>query len=131
MLSAKKVRKILDKIAAEVGIQEINEKEYGNECHNIYYFMSGSESYFMNFTWYNSGSWHVDVADRIKCDSHIWTTGNITIYPRGFDDFAIKMIKERLEELITNFNKALKDMKQKEKDQKIKEILSARGKYDV
>jgi hypothetical protein len=131
MLSVSEVRKILDEIAEGAGIQEINEKNYGNELHNVFYLMSGSESYFMNFTWYDSGSWRVVVAEKIKCGSYIWTTGNITIYPSGFDDYVVKMIKDQLVELITNYNKALKDMKQKEKDQKIKDILNARGKYDV
>ena len=133
MLSAKKVRKILDEIAEGAGIQEIDEKEYGNECHNVFYLMSGSESYFMKFIWYDSGSWCIDVADRIivEVDLRIFTAGNMTIYPRGFDNFVIKMIKDRLAELITNYDKALKDVKQKEKDRKLKDILNARGKYDV
>ena len=131
MMSASEVRKILDKIAEDAGIQKIDEKEYGNECRNVYYLMSGSESYFMNFTWYDSGSWRVDVADRIKCDSHIWTTGNITVYSIGFNSFVCKMIKDQLEELITDYNKALKEMKQKEKNQKIKEILNAGAKYEL
>jgi hypothetical protein len=78
----------------------------------------------MNFTWYDSGSWRVEVADRIMVESAIFTTGNMTIYPRGFDDYAVKMIKDRLNELITNYNKVRKEMK-------LKDILNARGKYDV
>jgi hypothetical protein len=124
MLSVSEVRKILDEIAERAGIQEINEKNYGNELHNVFYLMSGSESYFMNFTWYDSGSWRVEVADRIMVESAIFTTGNMTIYPRGFDDYAVKMIKDRLNELITNYNKVRKEMK-------LKDILNARGKYDV
>jgi hypothetical protein len=124
MLSVSEVRKILDEIAEGAGIQEINEKNYGNELHNVFYLMSGSESYFMNFTWYDSGSWRVEVADRIMVESAIFTTGNMTIYPRGFDDFAVNMIKDRLNELITNYNKVRKEMK-------LKDILNARGKYDV
>jgi hypothetical protein len=124
MLSVSEVRKILDEIAERAGIQEINEKNYGNELHNVFYLMSGSESYFMNFTWYDSGSWRVEVADRIMVESAIFTTGNMTIYPRGFDDFAVNMIKDRLNELITNYNKVRKEMK-------LKDILNARGKYDV
>lgn len=124
MLLASEVRKILDEIAEGAGIQEIDEKNYGNECHNVYYLMSGSVSYFMRFTWYDLGSWHIDVADRIKYDSHIWTTGDMTIYPSGFDDFVVKMIKDQLVELITNYNKVRKEMK-------LKDILNARGKYDV
>ena len=130
MLSASEVRKILDEITEGVGIQEINEKNYGNELHNVFYLMSGSESYFMNFTWYDSGSWRVEVADRITVESAIFTksaiftTGNITIYPNGFDNFAVKMIEDQLVELITNYNKVRKEMK-------LKDILNARGKYDV
>jgi hypothetical protein len=124
MLSVSEVRKILDEIAEGAGIQEINEKNYGNELNNVFYLMSGSESYFMNFTWYDSGSWRVEVADRIMVESAIFTTGNMTIYPRGFDDFAVNMIKDRLNELITNYNKVRKEMK-------LKDILNARGKYDV
>ena len=124
MLSVNKVRKMLDKIAEGAGIQKIDEKEYGNELHNVFYLMSGSESYFMNFTWYDSGSWRVEVADRIMVESAIFTTGNMTIYPNGFDNFAVKMIKDRLNELITNYNKVRKEMK-------LKEILNARGKYEV
>lgn len=124
MLSASEVRKILDEIAEGAGIQKINEKNYGNEVHNVFYLMSGSESYFMNFTWYDSGSWRIEVADRIMVESAIFTTGNMTIYPRGFDDFAVKMIKDQLNELITDYNKVRKEMK-------LKEILNARGKYDV
>jgi len=124
MLSASEVRKILDEIAEGAGIQEINEKNYGNELHNVFYLMSGSESYFMNFTWYDSGSWRIEVADRIMVESAIFTTGNMTIYPNGFDNFAVNMIKDRLNELITNYNKVRKEMK-------LKDILNARGKYDV
>lgn len=124
MLSVSEVRKILDEIAEGAGIQKINEKNYGNECHNVFYLMSGSESYFMNFTWYDSGSWRVEVADRIMVESAIFTTGNMTIYPNGFDNFAVNMIKDRLNELITNYNKVRKEMK-------LKDILNARGKYDV
>ena len=133
MLSVSEVRKILDEIAEGAGIQKIDEMEYGNEFHNVFYLMSGSESYFMKFTWYDSGSWRVEVANKIivEVDLKIFTAGYMTIYPRGFDDFIVNMIKDRLNELITNYDKALKDVKQKEKDRKIKEILSARGKYDV
>lgn len=124
MLSASEVRKILDEIAEGAGIQKINEKNYGNELHNVFYLMAGSESYFMNFTWYDSGSWRVEVAERIMVESAIFTTGNITIYPSGFDNYALKMIKDQLVELITNYNNVRKEMK-------LKDILNARGKYDV
>ena len=109
-MSVSEVRKILDEIAVEVGIQKIDEQDLGVD-HHVFYYMLGSESYFMNFRWHNNGGWRINVADRIKYDSKIITTGNTTIYPSGFDAYAIKMIKERLKELITNFNKALKELK--------------------
>lgn len=124
MLLVSEVRKILDEIAEGAGIQEIDEKEYGNECHNVFYLMSGSQSYFMNFTWYDSGSWLIEVADRIMVELAIFTTGNMTFYPNAFDVFAVNMIKKRLEELITDYNKVRKEMK-------LKEILNARGKYEM
>ena len=124
MLSVSEVRKLLDEIAEGAGIQRIDEKEYGNEIHNVFYHMSESGSYFMNFTWYDSGSWRINVADRIMVNLRIFTTGNMTIYPNGFDNFAVNMIKDRLNELITNYNKVRKEMK-------LKDILNARGKYDV
>lgn len=129
MLSVSEVRNILDAIAAEVGIQKIDEMDYG-KTHNVFYLMLDSDSYFMNFRWHDSESWNIKVADEIKNSSRIWTTGNITVYPNAFDDFAINMIKERLEELISNYNKALKDMKQKKKEMKLKEILSAGDRYE-
>ena len=130
MMSASEVRNVLDAIAAEVGIQKIDEMDCG-KIHNVFYLMLDSDSYFMNFRWHDSGSWNIKVADEIKNCSRIWTTGNITIYPNAFDDFAINMIKNQLNDLISNYNKALKDMKRKKKDQKMKEILTAGGRYDV
>lgn len=124
MKSASEVRNILDEIAVEVGIQKIVEKEYGNDYHDVYYLMTESASYFMNFRWYNSGSWQVVIADRIRCDSKIWTTGNTSFFPKGFDTYVVKMINDRLNELVTNYNKARKELK-------LKEILNSGAKYDV
>ena len=134
MLSASEAREILDKVAKDAGIQIITPKDYGNEYHDVFYFMEGSESYFMHFTRYRLGYWSVNVADRILCrssDNKILTTGNMTIYPKGFDAYAVEMIRDRLVELITNFTKAMREMKLKLKNQKLKEIANAGGEYVV
>ncbi len=127
MLSVSEVRKILDEIAVEVGIQKIDEMT--NHCH-VFYKMAGSESYFMDFMWKDDTRWRVKLADAVIADdvghtgTKIWTTGNMTIYPTAFETYAVNIIRDRLNGLIVDYNKARKEMK-------LKEILNAGDKYEL
>lgn len=122
MLSASEVRKILDKIAEDAGIQKIDEQVYDE----VFYKMAGSESYFMRFICYDNELWCIILADAVMIDSEIWTTGCTSIYPKGFDlsGDAVNMITDRLNKLITDYNKARKELK-------LKAIKNCGVEYDI